>query len=339
MHSSMHRNDIQNNTAFNLVGERGYPVFSWNMTQARATSLLIAALTIGIGGALFVWYTHTGGDPFPDSTVGLGYATAGTLCLILATILYTLRRRARRRGIGQLNAALQWHIAFAVTGLLLLFMHSFGHFNPRSGTYALYGMIALVISGFIGKLLDAILPRLIAQEAQKALTAQGDDRISTISRKLQDIVSHNSQELRAYHPDTNGNSLNGLNGLNGFENSLGTLSSGYNPPSQPLLTSWDMAYISLDETPQELSRTESHYRFVPDKRSTLTQPGALLPGAQAHIAALADAQKALRREQSYRYIIRYWRVLHVGLALLTIGLTIWHLVYAAELIIPVLLHK
>lgn len=331
MHSSMHRDDIHNDTAFDLTGERGYPVFSWNMTQAKATSLLIAALTIGIGGALYVWYSRTGGDPFPDSTVGLGYATAGTLCLILAAILYTLRRRARRRGIGQLNAALQWHIAFAITGLLLLFMHSFGHFNPRSGTYALYGMIALVLSGVIGKILDAILPRLIANEAQKALTAQGDDRISTISRKLQDIVSHNSQELRAYHPT--GNSLSGIG------NNLSTLSSTYNPPSQPLMTSWDMAYISLDETPQELSRTESHYRFVPDKHSTLTQPGALLPGAQAHIAALADAQKALRREKCYRYIIRYWRVLHVGLALLTIGLTTWHIVYAAQLLLPVILHK
>ena len=334
MHSSIHRNDMQDETTSNLAGERGYPLFTWNMSQAKATSLLTVALTIGIGGALYVWYSRTGGDPFPDSTVGLGYATTGTLCLILAAALYSLRRRARRRGIGQLNAALQWHIAFAITGLALLFMHSFGHFNPRSGTYALYGMIALVLSGVIGKILDALLPRLIAQEAQKALTAQDDDRISTISRKLQDIVSHNSQEIRAYHADGRGNSLSGISN---YQSSAS--SASINPPSLPLLTSWDMAYISLEETPQELSRTESHYRFVPDKQSGLTQPGALLPGAQAHIKAIADAQKALRREQCYRYIIRYWRVLHVGLALLTVGLTIWHIIYAAQLLLPVLLHK
>jgi len=303
------------------------------MTQARATSLLTAALIIIVGSAIYIWYNRTGGDPFPDSTVGLIYAVTGTLFLVLAAIVYTLRRRSRRRGIGQLNAALQWHIAFAITGLALLFMHSFGHFNPRSGTYALYGMIALVISGVIGKLLDALLPRLIAQEARKALTSQGDDRISTISRKLEDIMMHNSQELRTFHPDNDNSNARAT------QRTHGSGTSAYNPPSQPLLTSWDMAYISLEETPQELSRTESHYRFVPDKRSTLTRPGALLPGAQAHIDAIASAQKALRREQFYRYIIRYWRVLHVVLALLTIGLTIWHIIYAAELLLPVLLHR
>lgn len=326
MRSSIHRHDVRDDSSFSLLGERGYPLFSWHMTSAKATSLLTAILIIISASVLYIWYRRTGSDPFPDSTVGLGYGVTGTLFLVLAAILYTLRRRSRKRGIGQLNAALQWHIAFAITGLVLLFTHSFGHFNPRSGTYALYGMIALVISGVLGKLLDAVLPRLIAQEARKALTAQGDDRISTISRQLEDIVTYNSQELRAFHPNTDPDNPHAP-------------SQVHNPPSLPLLTSWDIAYLSLDETPQELSRTEPSYRFVPDKRSTLTRPGALLPGAQAHIEALASAQRALRREKCYRYIIRYWRTLHVFLALLTIGLTIWHLVYAAQLLLPVWLHK
>ena len=323
MHSSLDDDVHELQRDIRPIGERGYPLFSLNMSQAKATCILTVMLLLSASSVLYIWYNRTGGDPFPDSTVGLGYAAVGTLFLLLALVLYALRRRSRKRGIGQLNASLQWHIAFAITGLVLLFMHSFGHFNPRSGTYALYGMIALVISGVIGKLFDAVLPRLITHEVQKALTAQGDDRISTISRQLQDIVLHNSQELHAFRPDENG-----------ISRSL-HVSSSYNPPSQPLLTSWDMAYISLDETPQELSRTESHYRFVPDKHSTLTRPGALLPGAQAHIDALADAQHALHREQFYRYIIRYWRILHIGLALLTVGLTIWHIVYALQLLLPV----
>jgi hypothetical protein len=323
MRSSLrHHEDSFEGAPLRATGERGYPLIPWNLTSALATSLLTAFLIIGASGILFVWYTRTGGDPFPDSTVGLGYAVVGTLFLGFALLLYTLRRRSRKRGIGELNAALQWHIAFAITGLVLLFLHSFGHFNPRSGTFALYALIALVISGFTGKLFDAILPRLITREVQKALTSQGDDRISTISRKLQDIVVHNTQEVHSFRASSNAQT-----------------ESRYNPQSQPLLTSWDMAYISLEETPQELSRTETHYRFVPDKKSSLVQPGALIPGAQAHIDDLKSAQGALRREQLYRYLIRYWRILHVGLALLTVGLTLWHLEYAATLLIPVWLHR
>ena len=42
----------------------------------------------------------------------------------------------------------------------------------------------------------------------------------------------------------------------------------------------------------------------------------------------------MRREAFYRSVIRSWRVLHIALALLTLGLTIWHLVYALQLLLP-----
>jgi hypothetical protein len=87
-----------------------------------------------------------------------------------------------------------------------------------------------------------------------------------------------------------------------------------------------------------LSVDAPQYRFIPDRKSNLTRPGALLPGAQEYISELERVRKAMQREQFYRYVIRYWRVFHVALALLTIGLTVWHLVYAAQLLIPTFLH-
>jgi hypothetical protein len=106
----------------------------------------------------------------------------------------------------------------------------------------------------------------------------------------------------------------------------------------PLHTSWDLAYISLEETPQELSRNSQQYRFVPDKKSALARPEALMPGAQEHISALKSMQQAMQRELFYRYVIRYWRKFHILLALLTFALTLWHLIYAGQLLLPVLLH-
>jgi hypothetical protein len=329
-------------------GEKGYPLFFFTKSSAWVRSTLFGLVVIVLGAALYIWYGRVSNDPTPDSIVGLGYAFAGTAFLILAAVLYMLRRRSSRRGIGQLHAALQWHVCFGVVGLVLLFMHSFGNFNPRSGTFALYGMIALAVSGFVGRLLDRVMPRLVANQVRKALTAKGEDRIEAISQKLQAIVDHHTEEVSGFstpmsamqsastkHSPTAGQRTTG---------SLIPLQSApqelpFQTPGQSLHTSWDLAYISLEETPQEMSRYAARHRFVPDKKSTLTRPGALMPGAQEQMAALKKAQRALQREQFYRYVIRYWRILHIGLALLTIGLTLWHIEYALQLLLPVLLHR
>ncbi len=63
-----------------------------------------------------------------------------------------------------------------------------------------------------------------------------------------------------------------------------------------------------------------------------------MPGTQEHIAELREVERAMQREQFYRYILRYWRTFHVALALLTLGLTLWHLIYAAQLLLPTFIH-
>jgi hypothetical protein len=325
-------------------GEKGYPWLSFDITGSWVTSMVMALFVIGISVAFYVIYSRLSPDTAPDSIAGYSYAVAGTGFMLLAALRFSQYRRSRERSVGKLNAFLNWHVAFGMIALILLFLHSFGNFNPRSGTYALYAMVALAISGFIGRGLDRIMPRLITEEARKALTAQGDDRIENISRRLHSIVSHNTQDVRGFQPDNNGRSMPGIAGLTGtpFANA-GTKSAkgtvGSNGKGGPVLqTSWDLAYISLDETPQELNRDSSQYRFVPDRKSALARPGALIPGAQEHITALEDVQKALKREEFFRYIIRYWRVFHISLAVLTIGLTLWHLEFAATLLLPVFFH-
>jgi hypothetical protein len=292
--------------------------------------LLVMLLVIGISGAFYFWYSHNANDASPDSIVGFGYAILGTTFLLLAAILYSIRRRSRnKRALGQLNSALNWHVFIAITGLALLLMHSFGNFSPRSGTYALYAMIALAASGFIGRALDHFIPNLIAREVQKALTVQGEDRIETISQQLQAIVAHNAEFLHSraveaqFIADSSSQTQEPIHS---------SLRESFDFEERPLHTPWDLAYISLEATPQELSRMVGQHRLIPDKQSALTRPGALMPGAKEQISSLREVQHAMQRQQCYRYIIRYWRVFHIWLALLTIGLTVWHLIYAAQLL-------
>ncbi len=308
--------------------------------MSRFLRIAITLTLLGGGAAFFTWYSRTSQDASPDSLAGYALAILGTLFLILAAVLFSRRRRLHKKGsIGQLHASLQWHICFAIVGLEFLLLHSFGNFNPRSGTYALYGLIALAISGVIGRLLDRLLPRLIAGEVHKALTKQGEDRVESISQKLQAIVMHNTASIEGFAPAS-------AELTPGRTTSLVSLSGGpltnhfpFEYKNQPLHTPWDLAYISLEATPQELGRQAGQYRFVPDRKSELVRPGALLPGAQGHISELREVEQAMQRELFYRYMIRYWRRFHVLLALLTIGLLLWHLIYAAQLLIPMLVHR
>lgn len=298
------------------TGEK-YSWFFLDLSSAWAVSFLFTLAVIALSISLFVLYGHLSNDPTPDSFAGYTYAIVGTLFMLLATVGYA-RRRSRKRAVGQLNASLHWHISFGMIAIVLFFLHSFGNFNPRTGTYALYGMIALVISGIIGRILDRIVPRLIAHEVKHALTEQGEDRVDLHTSTIQSIVSYSKQELRSLKPQKNA------------KQPVTTQAK------KPLMTAWDLAYISLEETPQELRQNEAHYRFVPDRESNLGKTETLMPGVQKHLQGLHSAQSALQREEYYRAIIRYWRFGHVALVFITIGLTLWHLEYAATLLIPTL---
>jgi hypothetical protein len=313
--------------------EKGYPWLFLYMGRPLITGLVVTLLVISLGVAFYLWYDQPGNDTAPDSIVGLIYAVLGTIFLTLAAVLYSLRRRLHKRAIGQLNASLSWHMFFAILGLAMILMHSFGNFHPLSGTYALYGMIALTVSGIVGRALDHFIPRLITAEVSKVLTMQGEDRITSISQKLQAIVVHNKQEeeLHGFRVNVLGTSKEPLP-----VQSLAT-SSASQAGRKPT-TPWDLAYISVEPTPQELERDAPRLRFFSDKKSGLVRSSVAIPGAEEHISALQAVQGSMRREQFYRYIIHYWRVLHISLALLTIGLVIWHLIFAAQLLLPTLFH-
>jgi hypothetical protein len=324
-------------------GETGYSWLFFAGGRAWFMRLVVILLGTGTGVAFYLWYAQQSNDVAPDSLAGYACAIAGTIFLLLAAFLYTLRRRSySKRAVGQLNKSLNWHICFGVLSLVFFFLHSFGNFNPRSGTYALCGLVALTLSGIVGRFLDRLVPRLIAREVHKALTIQGDDRIEIISQKLQAIVVHNSQKLRGFTPIPGAkfNPGRDQSGANGLVSLPGTISNDFSSryKDQSLHTPWDLAYISLEATPQELSHEAGQYHFIPDKKSELTDPGALMPGAQEHMSDLQEVERAMQREQFYRYIIRYWRKFHSVLALLTLALMLWHLIYAAQLLLPTILH-
>jgi hypothetical protein len=309
--------------------EKHYPLLFFHPTGSWLAGFIVTLLLIGVGGAFFIEFDHPGNNVAPGGPAGLGYAFIGTFFFILAAIMYSLRKRARKRAAGQLHASLNWHVFFAIIGVAMLFMHSFGNFNPISGTYAFLGLVALSISGCFGRILDRVLPRMMTKEVHKALTSQGDDRIESVSQKLQAIVVHHSQALHGFPK-----SALQPPEITRPDNSRQTRLLPVIPELSRPGVSWDLAYISLEPTQQELDQDAPHYRFIPDKKSSLTRPETLMPGTKDPLSEMHEMQQALRREQMYRYILRYWRVFHICLAFVTIGLVIWHIIFATTLLLP-----
>ncbi len=251
---------------YSELRERGYSWLSFHPSQQWKYSLAVTVAILVASIAFFAWCAHVSDDMGGDSFVGLVFAVGCTVFLFLAAVSFSLHRRAKKRTVGGLNAVLNWHMCFGTISLVMVFLHAFGNYNPRTGTYALYGMIALVISGIIGRILDRLMPRMITQEAVRTLTAQGNDRIENISQQLQSAVVYNTYDRRGGFPYS-------------------------------------------DE---------------------------LMLGTNAYTSAIQDVQQAFMREQFYRRVIRYWRVFHIILAVVTVGLTLWHIEYALALIIPTL---
>lgn len=293
-------------------------------------SLLATVGMIALALASLLIYTHVSDDRSPFGLAGLAYGIAGLLFMGLASLAYTLLRRSRERVVGALNASLYWHISFGVIALFLIFLHSFGNFEPVSGTYALCALVSLVISGLIGRTLDHFLPRLIAREVETALTEQGDDRLELLSRKLQDIRTSQGEQVYNFKSQFVRLAPN---------RKMQTATTHVISRNGTVLsTSWDLANISLLEAPQAIKR-DAAYHFAPNSKSPYPEPQVPIPSLEEHMEEVQDMQQALKREQFYRGIIRYWRVCHVCLALLTIGLTLWHLEYAATILIPIWFHQ
>ncbi|HEY7354944.1 MAG TPA: hypothetical protein VH590_00715 [Ktedonobacterales bacterium] len=290
-------------------------MLSLRLSRAQWAALWTATLA-GIGLAyLYTAYLRSK-DVSPDSIYGYGFAITGTTLLLLVGVVYPLRKRLGRRKPGRVHAFLAWHMVGGLLGLALIFMHAVGNFNPRSGTYALYGLIGVVISGVIGRVLDRFSPRLAARAALEALSANGEDRLDDLEDELAAIAD----DARARREELQEQGTHG--------------------------TPWDLAYYDLDPEVEQIPtllrqgvRGESG--AILDLRQ-LSGPLAMprqqhTPANRQSTGALArqakGIQRAMGREQFHLHVVRVWRRLHVLISLAALGLLAWHLEYAVTLLL------
>jgi hypothetical protein len=254
---------------------------------------------LALGGTLGYGYlTYLREDDLaPDSRYGYIFAVLGTLLLAAVGIGYVLRKRLWRGRFGLLHTALAWHIMGGILALALILAHAVGNFHPRTGTYALLSLIALVISGIIGKQLDRIAPRLAARAAMKTLTANGEERLDALVNTLTWRRPGRRERSRV----------------------IGDQQAASSVP-------WDLAYYDLGAQPDEIpallqQQSRQHMQTT-------------LPSAEGALASEAVAiRREMAKERLCLQLTHVWRHLHAALSVLTLALILWHLEFAATLLL------
>jgi hypothetical protein len=148
-------------------------------TRARWIWLLISVL---LYGGVSYWYFNARKTALYASPLLAPFWIFGLISfsMVLLVAAYSLRRRFVRVLPGRVEDWLWLHTWFGITSLLIAFEHEayldfFGTFRftfsefirAGFGVSALYGLILLVVSGILGRLLDVWQARVIATEASR----------------------------------------------------------------------------------------------------------------------------------------------------------------------------
>ncbi len=128
----------------------------------------------------------------PGGIVGHGLGIAGSV-MILLLLTYSLRKRVKVvRRVGKLSTWLNYHIFLGVAGPILVTFHTAFKFGGLV-SIAYWSMVAVALSGFIGRYIYVKIPRRISgteltmdeiEKHQNDLTRQMIDEFSLTSEQF-----------------------------------------------------------------------------------------------------------------------------------------------------------
>lgn len=97
----------------------------------------------------------------PSGIIGHGLGIVGSLMMVLGVAVYMIRKRVRKFvGLGLLKHWLEFHIFLCTVGPILVLYHTAFKFGGLVAV-SFWSMVAVVISGVIGKFIYVQIPRTI----------------------------------------------------------------------------------------------------------------------------------------------------------------------------------
>jgi len=97
----------------------------------------------------------------PSGKLGHAYGIIGSLMMIVGVGAYMIRKRSRKFArLGKLKYWLEFHIFLCTVGPMLVLFHTAFKFNGIV-SLSFWSMVAVVLSGFIGRFIYVRIPRTI----------------------------------------------------------------------------------------------------------------------------------------------------------------------------------
>lgn len=135
----------------------------------------------------------------PDSGTGYWLGIYGSVAM-LSLLIYSFRKRYKSaRLIGTIGFWFRTHMLLGVLGPILILFHSNFRLGPLNSNVALFAMLTVALSGFIGKYIyGKIHMGLYGHKAQaKEILAQAEELKRYLGEEMQAAVFV-SQELNAF---------------------------------------------------------------------------------------------------------------------------------------------
>lgn len=167
----------------------------WKKPQTRAKWYWLIFSILLYGGVSIWYYSALKTNPYPyPATAPFWIFGIIAFSLVILVASYSLRRRFIRVLPGRVEDWLWLHTWLGVVSILIAFQHEayldfFNNFRftlynltrAGLGVTALYGLILLVVSGSIGRVLDVWQARVISHEVSK----NGVGIIQSVEERLQ----------------------------------------------------------------------------------------------------------------------------------------------------------
>lgn len=130
----------------------------------------------------------------PSGTIGLKLGLLG-LAMFLVLFAYPIRKRSQRLSrIGKTKHWLEFHIVAGISAPLLITLHSSFKFAGLAGL-AYWIMIAVAVSGLIGRYLYAQIPRSLS--ATELTIKEAEQLAAGLSQRLAEQSVFSAEELAA----------------------------------------------------------------------------------------------------------------------------------------------
>lgn len=137
---------------------------------------IATAVIFGVALIAYIPYAASNRGASGGSVVGIIYGSAGFGCMIFAALL-GFRKKFPIWRMGRAQSWMRGHLWLGLLSLPLILFHGGFHFGGLLTTVLMWLLIASVVSGILGALLQHYMPRVLTQQLPTETIYQQIDRV------------------------------------------------------------------------------------------------------------------------------------------------------------------